>query len=239
MKLNDQNILVIGGSSGIGHQLISELADESANVFTASRSEAKDWPAGVNYMSLDVLNPTAEWTSSLPDQLHGLVYAVGSITLKPFTRVSEMDMLTDFRLNVVGAAIVIQQTLKQLKAANGASIVLISSVAAKTGMSYHTSVAAAKAGLEGFAISLAAELANQKIRVNVIAPSLTNTPLAANLLNTDEKKEASAKRHPMGRFGEVEDISSAIRFLLSSESSWVTGQVLGVDGGMGNLKTTF
>lgn len=239
MSFNDKNILVIGGSSGIGHHLISQLKNENANVFTASRSEASDWPAGVNYMPLDVLTPNAEWTSFLPDQLHGLVYAVGSITLKPFTRVGETDLLNDFRLNVVGAAMVIQQSLKHLKSANGASIVLISSVAAKTGMSFHTSVAAAKAGLEGFAISLAAELASQKIRVNVIAPSLTNTPLAANLLNTDEKKEASAKRHPMGRFGEVEDISSAIRFLLSNESSWITGQVLGVDGGMSNLKTTF
>ena len=239
MKFKDKNILIIGGSSGIGHQLISLLDSEEANIYTASRSKAEDWPNEVNYLPFDVLENTNQLATFLPDQLHGLVYSVGSINLKPFSRVSEADMLKDFQINVVGAAMVIQQALKSLKASGAASVVLISSVAATTGMSFHTSIATAKAGLEGFAKALAAELANQQIRVNVIAPSLTDTPLAANLLSTDEKREASAKRHPLGRFGTTTDISSAITFLLSDESSWITGQVIAVDGGMGSLRTSF
>jgi len=112
----------------------------------------------------------------------------------------------------------------------------LSSVAAKTGMPYHASISASKAGVEGLALSLAAEFASQNIRVNVIAPSLTDTPLAGNLLNTPEKREASAKRHPLGRIGKPEDIASAIAFLLSDNSSWMSGQIIGIDGGMGNLK---
>jgi NAD(P)-dependent dehydrogenase (short-subunit alcohol dehydrogenase family) len=127
---------------------------------------------------------------------------------------------------------------KALRNSAGASIVLLSSVAAKTGMPYHASIAAAKGGVESLALSLAAEFAAQNIRVNVIAPSLTDTPLASNLLSTSEKREASAKRHPLGRIGKPEDISSSISFLLSEDSAWISGQVLGVDGGMGNLKTS-
>ncbi len=239
MEFREKNILIIGGSSGIGRQLISELSSQKATIYTASRSKAEDWPENVNYLPFDVLETNNEFANFLPDQLHGLVYAVGSITLKPFSRVSKDDFIRDFHLNVVGAAMVIQQALRSLKAAGTASIVLISSVAANTGMGFHTSIATAKAGLEGFAISLAAELANLQIRVNVIAPSLTNTPLAANLLSTDEKRVASAKRHPLGRFGEATDCSAAIRFLLSSESSWITGQIIAVDGGMGSLRTNF
>jgi NAD(P)-dependent dehydrogenase (short-subunit alcohol dehydrogenase family) len=161
---------------------------------------------------------------------------VGSITLKPFSRLTEEDFITEYRLNVVGAVKTIQQSYRSLRNAKASSIVLISSVAARTGMSYHASIAAAKSGVEGLAFSLAAEFASQNIRVNVVAPSLTDTPLASNLINTPEKRETSAKRHPLGRIGMPEDIASAISFLLSDESSWISGQVLGVDGGMGNLK---
>ena len=104
-------------------------------------------------------------------------------------------------------------------------------------MGFHSSISASKAALEGLAVSLAAELSSSNIRVNVVAPSLTNTPLASKLLNTPEKMEASAKRHPLGKYGEPTDISAAISFLLSEESSWITGQVIAVDGGMGKLKT--
>jgi NAD(P)-dependent dehydrogenase (short-subunit alcohol dehydrogenase family) len=131
-----------------------------------------------------------------------------------------------------------QTALKALKNAGSSSIVFISSVAAKIGLPYHASIAAAKGAVEGMAISLAAELASLKIRVNVVSPSLTNTSLAEKLLNSPEKQEASAKRHPLGRYGQPEDISNSIAFLLSDKSSWMTGQVIGIDGGMGNLKTT-
>lgn len=131
---------------------------------------------------------------------------------------------------------IVQQAIKPLKNAVGSSIVFISTVAVKTGMPYHASVAAAKGAVEGMALSLAAELAAQQIRVNVVAPSLTDTPLAQNLLSTPEKREASAKRHPLGKIGRPEDISQLIAFLLADESNWMTGQVIGINGGLGNLK---
>ena len=236
MNFKEKNVLVVGGSSGIGQELISILNNEGATIYTASRSMDKNWREDVNYLQMDVLENVGDLASFLPEKLHALVYSVGSINLKPFVRLTESDLNRDFQLNVVGAAMVIQQAMKALKAADGASIVLISSVAARTGMGFHTSIAAAKAGLEGFAISLAAELASQSIRVNVVAPSLTDTPLSANLLSSEEKRLASAKRHPIGRFGTPADIASAITFLLSDESSWITGQVIAVDGGMGSLK---
>ncbi|TDG36197.1 SDR family oxidoreductase [Pedobacter changchengzhani] len=237
MSFVDKNILIIGASSGIGAELTTLLTSENANIYAASRNAGLDWPSTVRYQPLDVMENTDELASFLPDELHGLVYSVGNINLKPFARITAEEMAEDFKLNVIGAAMVIQKALKALKNAGGASIVLISSVAAKTGMGFHASTAAAKSALEGFAVSLAAELASSKIRVNVVAPSLTETPLAEKFLNTPEKKEAAAKRHPIGRFGTPADVSNAISFLLSDESSWITGQVIGVDGGMSTLRT--
>jgi len=237
MRFQNKNILVIGGSFGIGLELVKNLTSEGAVVYAASRTSSAEWPSAVHYQQHDVLEPSQDLASFLPEDLHGLVYCVGNINLKPFARVSETDLVDDFRLNVVGAALAIQASLKALKNSAGASVVLISSVAARTGMGFHASTAASKAALEGLAISLAAELAGSQIRVNVIAPSLTNTRLAAKLLNTPEKIEASAKRHPIGKSGEPKDISSAISFLLSEDSSWITGQIIPVDGGMGSLRT--
>ncbi|RYE03895.1 MAG: SDR family oxidoreductase, partial [Sphingobacteriaceae bacterium] len=146
------------------------------------------------------------------------------------------DYLNDFKLNVLGAVTLIQASLKGLKAAGNASVVLFSTVAARTGMSYHASVSVSKGAVESLAVSLAAEFASSKIRVNVIAPSLTNTPLAQYLLNSDEKREAMSKRHPLGKFGQPEDMANAAKFLLSEESSWITGQILNIDGGLSTLK---
>jgi 3-oxoacyl-[acyl-carrier protein] reductase len=238
MDFTGKNILVIGGSSGIGLSLVRHLYESGAAVFVISRSECNELPVGVMHLKANITGSVDAVATFLPEQLHGLVYSVGSITLKPFARLTEEDFLNDYRLNVLGAARIIQQSLKSLKNANGASIVLISSVAAKTGMPYHASIAAAKSGVEGLALSLAAELAMQHIRVNVVAPSLTDTPMAQNLLSTPEKREASAKRHPLAKVGQPYDISRAIVYLLSDDSNWVTGQVIGVDGGLGKLKTT-
>ncbi|SDM64669.1 NAD(P)-dependent dehydrogenase, short-chain alcohol dehydrogenase family [Daejeonella rubra] len=236
MDMTGKNILIVGGSSGIGLALVKSLAANGAQIYNASRNSSAEWPKGVIHIPFDVLSEGASLIEDLPEQIHGLVYAVGSITLKPFSRLTEEDFITEYRLNVVGAAKTIQQSYRSLRNAKASSIVLLSSVAAHTGMSYHASIAAAKSGVEGLALSLAAEFASQNIRVNVVAPSLTDTPLASNLLNTPDKREASAKRHPLGRIGKPEDIASAISFLLSDESSWISGQVIGVDGGMGNLK---
>lgn len=239
MSFTNKNILIIGASSGIGFELTNKLTEQNAIVYAASRNANENWPKSVHFQKMDVLENPEAISSFLPEQLHGLVYSVGNINLKPFARIQAEELTKDFQLNVVGAAMVIQQALKSLKNAAGASIVLISSVAVKTGMGFHASTAAAKGALEGFAIALAAELASQNIRVNVVAPSLTATPLAEKFLNTAEKKEAAAKRHPIGRFGTASDISAAIAFLLSDESSWITGQVLAIDGGLSSLRTNF
>lgn len=238
MDFQQKNILVIGGSSGIGLSLVKILHGQNANVYVVSRSASEEWPANVQYLQADVTGNLDALDDFLPVQLHGLVYSVGSINLKPFSRLTENDFLNDYRINVLGAALSIQRSAKQLKNACGASVVLISSVAAKTGMPYHASTAAAKAAVEGLGLSLAAEFAAQQIRVNVVAPSLTDTPLAQNLLGSPEKREAAAKRHPLGKIGQPEDISKLIAFLLSEESSWMTGQVIGVNGGLGKLKTS-
>ncbi|MBC7566547.1 MAG: SDR family oxidoreductase [Pedobacter sp.] len=236
MNFEGKNILIVGGSSGIGLSLVQLLHARKANLYVICRSASEEWPNDVKYLQADVTGDLDAVEAFLPEQLQGLVYAVGSITLKPFNRLSVDDFLNDYQLSVLGAARVIQHALKSIKNAAGSSIVLISSVAAKIGMPYHASVAAAKGAVEGMGLSLAAELASQKIRVNVVAPSLTNTPMAEKLLSSADKQEASAKRHPLGRYGQPEDISNAIAFLLSDDSSWMTGQVIGIDGGMGNLK---
>ncbi|SDZ81173.1 SDR family NAD(P)-dependent oxidoreductase [Pedobacter hartonius] len=238
MDFKGKNILVVGGSSGIGLSLVKLLHQQKANIYAVSRSASAEWPEDVSYLKADVTENLDALETFLPEQLHGLVYSVGSITLKPFNRLTAEDFLRDYQLNVLGAARMIQQALKPIKNAAGSSIVLISSVAARTGMPYHASIAAAKSAVEGMAITLAAELAFQQIRVNVVAPSLTDTPLAQSLLSTPEKREASAKRHPLGKIGQPEDISKLIAFLLSEDSSWMTGQVIGLDGGLGKLKTS-
>lgn len=236
MSLEQKNIIVAGGSSGIGLALVKQLVAAGSRVFVISRNPGNELPEGVTHIAHDFTSTDTGFASQLPDQIHGLVYSVGSINLKPVQRLTREDFLNDFTLNVLGAVTLIQQALRALKNADQAAIVLFSTVAARTGMNYHTSIAASKGAIESVALSLAAELAGSKIRVNVVAPSLTNTPLAQHLLNTEEKQEASGKRHPLGKFGQPNDLASAAKFLLSEESSWVTGQVIHVDGGLSSLK---
>jgi len=238
MEFADKNILLVGASSGIGLATARLLHGLKANIFTASRHESPELAElGTTFLPLDVTAPFAATAfDSLPDTLHGVVYCPGSIRLRPFERIAPADFRQDFELNVLGAVQVVQAVVKRLKKAGGASIVLFSTVAADTGMSFHTSVATVKAAVEGLTRALAAEYAGANIRVNCIAPSLTDTPLAATLLNTPEKAEASAKRHPLQRVGQPQDMAYMTSFLLSDHSSFITGQVLPVDGGMGRLK---
>lgn len=236
MIFTGKNILVAGGSSGIGSALVSALSAAGANIYAVSRNPNEHWPPGIKYVPFDVLADTMPAAGSFPDVLHGLVYLPGSINLKPFQRLGQGDFLSDYKINVLGAVNILQHNLPALKRSGGASVVLLSSVSASIGMGFHASIAAAKGAVNGLTLALAAELASSNIRVNAVAPSLTDTPLAKQLLNTNEKKDAAALRHPLGRFGTPEDIANTIMFLLSDQNSWITGQIIGVDGGMGNLR---
>jgi 3-oxoacyl-[acyl-carrier protein] reductase len=229
------NYLVIGGSKGIGAEICSQLSNEGHSVIMLARSEGNSSTIpGLSYYAFDAVEPDFS-DIHLPNEIHGLVYCPGSINLKPFHRLSENDFEADYRLHVLGAIKSIQFALPQLKNAQG-SIVLFSTVAVQTGMPFHASIAMAKGAVEGLTRSLAAEYA-PLIRVNCIAPSLTDTPLTEKLLASPEKREAAGKRHPLGRVGSPRDLASMATFLLGEHATWISGQIIGVDGGIGKLKT--
>ncbi len=233
----DKNFLVIGGSSGIGLEVVKALVDQSENVFMVSRSsEALPEVSGFTHLQLDILQEDPDF-GALPETLQGLVYCPGSIRLKPIQRLTEADFRQDFQINLLGAVRVIQGCLTRLKKSTaGSSIVMFSTVAVTAGMPFHASVASAKGAVEGLTRALAAELA-PRIRVNALAPSLTDTPLAADLLSSDEKRQAAAQRNPLKRIGAAKEIAAMVRFLLSDDAAWITGQILHVDGGMAALRT--
>jgi NAD(P)-dependent dehydrogenase (short-subunit alcohol dehydrogenase family) len=189
------NYLIIGGSSGIGSSLVAQLVEEGHQVFATYNTHpvASSFP-NLSYFPLNVLDETLD-LSFLPEKLDGIAFCPGAIQLKPFARIQAADFVADYQLQVVGAIKVIQGALPALKNAEQASIVLFSTVAVQLGLNFHSLVSASKGAIEGLTKSLAAEFA-PKIRVNAIAPSLTNTPLAAGLLNSDQKMEANAERHP-------------------------------------------
>ena len=217
-----KKILVVGGTKGIGQSVVDLMTQYECIVL--SRTESVD----KNHFVCDVLK------DDLPEieNLSGLVYCPGSINLKPFHRLSEEDFLNDFHVNVLGAVRVMQKYFRELKRNKG-SIVLFGTVAANQGMPFHASIAASKGGLEALARSLAAEWA-PLIRVNIVNPSLTETTLAEGLLNTEQKKENAAMRHPLKKIGQPIDIAKAVQLCLENE--WMTGQTIGVDGGMSTLK---
>ena len=227
-----KNILLIGGSYGIGLAIAKELQFEN-NVYIASRSNENLADVKATHIAFDATTDTID-TSQLPAVIDGLVYCPGSINLRPFKGLKPEAFETDLQINFISLVKVIQSVLPNLLASEQASIVAFSSVAATMGMPFHTSVAASKGAIEGFAKALAAEYA-PKIRVNVIAPSLTDTPLADKFLNNETKQEKSAERHPLKRFGKPEDSAQMATFLLSDKSSWISGQIFHVDGGMSSL----
>lgn len=227
--------VIVGASQGIGEAIATALVAKGHEVINFSRN-----PTGisgvVNY-TWDALGSDDSALAAITGPLDGIAYCPGSINLKPFHRLTSADFEKDFQINVLGAVRVIQALLPALKQSETSSIVLFSTVAVQTGMGFHASIASAKGAIEGLTRSLAAELSANKIRVNAIAPSLTLTPLAGALLNSPEKIEAGGKRHPLGRVGQAEDVANLAAFLLDSTNSWITGQIMGVDGGIGSLKT--
>jgi 3-oxoacyl-[acyl-carrier protein] reductase len=227
-----KNILLIGGSYGIG-LAVAKILENKNNIYVASRTGEGLENLKVTHIPFDASTDVLDVTK-LPAVIDGLVYCPGSINLRPFKGIKIETFESDMEINFFSMVKIVQTLLTQLNASNQSSIVLFSSVAASMGMPFHTSVAAAKGAIEGFAKALAAEYA-PKIRVNVIAPSLTNTPLADKFLNNESKQEKSAERHPLKRFGQPEDLAQITAFLLSDNASWISGQIMHVDGGMSTL----
>lgn len=231
-----QQYLVIGGSSGIGKALTEQLAGEGHRVFaTYHQHETQGASDLISYHHLDVRAKEVD-VNFLPEKLNGFVYCPGSINLLPFARIKPEDFAKDFELQVLGAVKILQAILPRLKAVEQSSVVLFSTVAVQNGFSFHSQVSASKGAIDGLTRALAAELA-PSIRVNAIAPSIVDTPLASRLLNTEEKKKANAQRHPLKRIGAPEDIAAMATFLLSEKSSWITGQIISVDGGISTIKS--
>lgn len=229
------NYLIIGASSGIGKTLAEKLSESGHHVYgTYFKNEIHSDNIQIQYFPLNVLDETIS-LDFLPETLSGVIYCPGSINLRPFERIKPIDFLNDYNFQVIGAIKIIQAVASKLKLSENAAIILFSTVAVETGLPFHSQVAASKGAIEGLTKALAAEYA-PKIRVNCIAPSLTDSPLAASLLNSDQKKEANAQRHPMKRVGTTDDIANMAEFLLSTKASWITGQIMHVDGGMSTLK---
>ena len=218
----EKKTLIVGGTKGIGKAIFEELSGHECYVISRSESTLS------NHFMVDAL------TGELPeiDGLTGIVYCPGSINLKPFHRLTQDDFIDDYQKNVLGAVRVLQFYFRTLKKNKG-SVVLFGTVASQQGMPFHASIAAAKGGLEALSRSLAAEWA-PNIRVNTVNPSLTDTPLAEALLSTDQKRENAAQRHPLKKIGTPKDIAKAAVFCL--ENDWVTGQTIGVDGGMSSVR---
>ncbi len=222
-----KTFLFIGANSDIAIEARKQQEQKGNRVISISRSDNEEFN---DFLIGDPLNNNFP---ELDENIDGFVYFSGSITLKPFRSIKAIDFQSDFELNVLGAINSIQHYLSKLN--EGSSIVLFSTVAVQTGMPFHSSVSVSKGAIEGLTRALAAEFA-PKYRVNCIAPSLTQTKLAGRLLNSDEKIEAMAQKHPLKKIGSSKDLANALDFLLNDSSSWISGQILSVDGGMSTLK---
>lgn len=225
-----KTIIVVGGSKGIGNAIVTSLLS-SYNVINISRTAPEQTHQNLTHYGCDVIN------DELPDieSVDGLVYCPGSINLKPIKRLSLDDFKADFEINVLGAVKVIQKYLPVLKNGNKPSIVLFSTVAAKLGMPFHASIAASKSAVEGLAKSLGAELA-PTIRVNAIAPTVTDTELASKLLRNERMIENMNERHPLKRYLQPQEVADMAEFLISEKAASISGQVFQMDCGIVSFK---
>ena len=228
-----KNYLVIGGSSGIGKE-ISELLSNENIVFSTSRNEINESNENIRHIKYDVLEDELD-PELLPNQIDGFVYCPGTINLRPFRSLKLETFRSDLELNLIGAIKTLQIILTRLQQSPSSSIIFYSTVAVKTGMPFHSSVSSSKSALEGLTKSLAAEFA-PKIRVNCIAPSIVNTPLANKFLNTEDKIEKAAARHPLNMIGTAKEIAQLTQYLLDEKSKWITGQIINIDGGISSVK---
>lgn len=236
-----EKYLIYGGTGGIGSEIARSLAGGQSEVFVVGRDpeRARSLEAlpQITYVKGDVTEDGCceKVMESVGPELDGLVYAVGSINLGSLRRLGADDFMSDFAVNALGAALAVKAALTALKKGeNSSSVVFFSSVAAVRGFSLHASVGMAKGAVSGLTLSLAAELAPQ-IRVNAIAPSLTETPLSEKLLTNPQAAESIAGQHAMKRLGRPVDIARLACFLLSTEADWLTGQIISVDGGRSTL----
>ncbi len=224
--------VIVGGSKGIGKETAELLAAEGHQVTVFSRTPYEGPAHTIEWEEFDVLEDS--WEDQMPEDIDGLVYSVGSINLKPFRGLKTEVFEADFQLHVMGAIKALQAAYKKFNANSIPSVVLYSTVAVQRGMPFHATVSASKGAIEGLTRAIASEWA-PKARINCIAPSLTDTPLAGKLLSTPEKKEAMGNNNPMKRVGEANDIAEMTAFLLSDKSSWMTGQIIHIDGGQSVL----
>ena len=233
--MSAKNFLIVGGSKGIGLELTTRLAGQGNTVLVLSRtSDHLADLENVTHLPFDATVDEVE-SSALPETIDGLVYCPGSINLRSFRSLKPEVFRVDFELNVVGAIKVLQAAMPALKKAPGSSVVLFSTVAVGLGMHAHASIAASKGAIEGLTRTLAAEL-SPATRVNCIAPALTQTPLTERFFADPEKAKSLADMYPLQRTGVPADLAAVAEFLLSSESTWITGQILHVDGGMSSVK---
>ncbi|WP_366184476.1 SDR family oxidoreductase [Flavobacterium ovatum] len=225
-----KNILIIGGSKGIGNAILQQQL-QSNKVINISRTAPEITNTNLTHFSADISK------DELPEieNIDSIIYCPGTINLKPITGLSLDDFRHDFEVNVIGAIKTIQKYLPVLKKGNKPSILLFSTVAVKLGMPYHASVAASKAAIEGLVKSLGAELA-PTIRVNAIAPTITDTTLAANILRNDRMKENMVERHPMKGYLNTEEVASMANFLISDQAQSMSGQIIPMDYGIVSFK---
>ena len=225
-----RKIIIIGGSKGIG-KAITESLLSNHKVINISRTPPEFEHQNLSHHSCDIL------TDDLPliEDADGLIYCPGSINLKLFNRLSVEDFRTDFEINVIGAVKTIQAYTKALSQSESPSIILFSTVATKLGMPFHASVATAKSAVEGLTKSVAADLA-PKIRVNAIAPTITNTNLAAKFLRNERMIESTIQRHPLKKYLEPTEVAAMASYLLSDLSKSISGQIFNLDCGIVSLK---